>query len=42
MLKDTEREVQGEQTGQRELQLVVEQRTVREDSLLDAGLHGTL
>lgn len=40
--KDTESEVQSEQTSRRELQLVVEQRTVRENSLLDAGLHWTL
>ncbi|TNN22668.1 hypothetical protein EYF80_067217 [Liparis tanakae] len=41
-VKDTERQVQGQQAGQRELQLVVEQRAVWEDALLDAGLHGTL
>lgn len=40
--EDTESEVQSEQTGRRELQLVVEQRTVWENSLLDAGLHWTL
>lgn len=41
-VEDTEGEVQGQQPGQGELQLVVEEWTVWEDSLLDAGLHGTL
>ena len=40
--EDTESEVQSQDARQGELQLVVEQRTVGEDSLLDAGLHGTL
>lgn len=40
--KDTESEVQSQQTGQGELQLVVEQRAVWENPLLDAGLHWTL
>ncbi len=40
--KDTESKVQSQQTRQGELQLVVEQRTVWENSLLDAGLHRTL
>lgn len=40
--QDTESQVQSQQTRQREVQLVVEQRTVWEDPLLDAGLHRTL
>jgi len=40
--KDTKSEVQGQETRQGELQLVVEQRTVWENSFLDAGLHRTL
>ena len=42
VVKDTEGEVQGQQTGQGELQLVVKQWTVGEDSFLDTGLHRTL
>lgn len=41
-VKDTESDVHGQVTRQRELQLVVEQGTVWEDSFLDAGLHWTL
>lgn len=40
--KDTESDVQHQETRERELQLVVEQRAVWENSLLDAGFHRTL
>lgn len=41
-MKDTEGDVQGQDPRRGELQLVVEQRTVGENPLLDAGLHRTL
>lgn len=40
--KDTESDVQRQETRERELQLVVEQRAVWENALLDAGFHRTL
>lgn len=40
--KDTESDVQRQETGERELQLVVEQWAVWENALLDAGFHRTL
>lgn len=40
--KDTESQVQSQQTREGELQLVVEQRAFWEDPLLDADLNGTL
>lgn len=42
LFKDTESDVQVVQTTQGEVQLVVEERTVWQNSLLDAGLHWTL
>lgn len=42
LLKDTEGDAEGQDPRRGELQLVVEQRAVRENPLLDAGLHGTL
>lgn len=41
-MKDTEGNVEGQDPRRGELQLVVEQRTVGENPLLDAGLHRAL
>lgn len=42
VLKDTEGDAEGQDPRWGELQLVVEQRTVGENPLLDAALHRTL